>query len=60
MGKIADILQGRGQLDEALAMHLEGLPTAEAMGDLDIIALIKFSCARIRFQRDGWEKCGAH
>jgi hypothetical protein len=37
-------------------MHPEHLPTAEAMGDSDSIALIKFSCARIRFQRDGWEK----
>jgi hypothetical protein len=51
-----DILCGKSQLDEALAMHPEHLPTAEAMGDSDSIALIQFSCARIRFRRDGWEK----
>jgi tetratricopeptide (TPR) repeat protein len=56
MGRIADILQLRGHLGEALAMHLERLPTAEAMRDSDSIAQIKFSCAGIRLLRGGWEK----
>ena len=56
MGKIADILQARGQLDEALAMHSDRLAVAEAMGDIDSIAHVKFSRAAIRLERGGWEK----
>ena len=56
MGKIADILQARGQLDEALKMHSDRLGVAEAMGDIDSIAHVKFSCATIRLERGGWEK----
>ena len=48
---IADILMARGDLDGALALHLERLPTAEAMQDLDSIVHIKFSCAQIRLKR---------
>jgi esterase/lipase superfamily enzyme len=55
MGQIADILQARGQLDEALAIHSDRLPVAEAMGDIDSVAHVKFSCASIRLQRGGWE-----
>ncbi len=56
MGKIADILMARGQLDEALAMHSERLPIAEAMGDADSIAHIKFNRASIRLRRGDWDK----
>jgi hypothetical protein len=35
MGKIADILQARGQLDEALRIHQEeALPVYERLGDM--------------------------
>jgi len=56
IGRIADILQARGQLDEALSMHLERLPIAEATGDPDNVAHIKFRCAGIRLLRGGWKK----
>jgi tetratricopeptide (TPR) repeat protein len=52
-GKIADILHARGDLDAALAMHAERLPVAEAMGDIDSIAHIRFSMAMIHGGRDG-------
>ena len=60
MGYIADILQARGQLDEALAMHFDRLAVADAMGDIDSIAHVKFCCAEIRLERGGWEKGEAH
>jgi hypothetical protein len=50
-GKIADILQARGQLDEALVLHAQRLPVAQAMGDIDSIAHIRFSMARLRLER---------
>jgi len=56
MGQIADILQARGQLDEALDMHSERLAVAEAMGDIDSVAHIRFRCALIRLDRGGLEK----
>ena len=34
MGKIADILQARGQLDEALKIRKEELPVYERLGDV--------------------------
>ncbi|MCP3972747.1 MAG: hypothetical protein GY717_20985 [Rhodobacteraceae bacterium] len=57
-GKIADILQMRGNLDGALAMHLERLATAEAMQDLDGMVHVRFSCAQIRLQRGDHEQGG--
>jgi hypothetical protein len=54
MGKVAEILHARGQLDEALAIHSGRLPLAEAIGDIDSIAHIRFSSASIRLQRGGW------
>jgi tetratricopeptide (TPR) repeat protein len=56
MGRIADILQAKGQLDAAMAMQLDRSPIADEMGDAEIIAHIKFSCAGIRLQRGGWAK----
>lgn len=49
-GRIADILEARGQLDEALALHEERLPVAERMGDIDSIAHIRYSTARLRLR----------
>lgn len=52
MGQIADILQQRGETDEALRIHLEErLPVALAIKDLDSIAHLRFSCAQIRLSR---------
>ena len=56
MGKIADVLQARGQLEEALTMHSDRLAVAEAIGDIDSIAHVKFKCAALRLERGGWEK----
>jgi tetratricopeptide (TPR) repeat protein len=54
MGQIADILQQRGETDEALRIHLEErLPVAIQIQDMVLIAHIRFSCARIRMERDG-------
>jgi hypothetical protein len=53
-GKIADILVSRGQLDEALALHLERLPIAQEMQDIVNVAHTLFSCAQIRLA------CGDH
>ncbi|MGE0680185.1 MAG: CHAT domain-containing protein [Candidatus Binatia bacterium] len=57
MGQIADILQQRGEMEEALRIHLEErLPTALVMQDLDSIAHIRFSCAQIRLsRRETWQ-----
>ncbi|MDS4015605.1 MAG: hypothetical protein RKP46_14835, partial [Candidatus Accumulibacter sp.] len=49
-GKIADILQARGQFAEALALHEKRLPVAERMRDLDSIAHIRYSTAALRLQ----------
>ncbi|HNN85709.1 MAG TPA: hypothetical protein PKL62_16315, partial [Accumulibacter sp.] len=49
-GQIADILQARGQLAEALALHEERLPVAERMRDIESIAHIKYSTAALRLQ----------
>ena len=57
MGKIADILQQRGDTEEALRIHLEEcLPTALQMKDSDMIAHIRFSCAALRLRRRGLEQ----
>ena len=54
MGKIADILQQRGETAEALRIQLEEvLPVAQALGDVDLIAHVRFSCARMRLARGG-------
>jgi phosphopentomutase len=40
MGKIADVLQARGQLDEALRIHQEELlPVYERLGDVHAKAI---------------------
>ncbi|WP_300454015.1 tetratricopeptide repeat protein [Accumulibacter sp.] len=49
-GQIADILQSRGQLAEALALHEERLPVAERLGDIELIAHIRYSTARLRLE----------
>ncbi len=57
MGKIADILQQRGETAEALRIQLEEvLPVAQALGDVDLIAHVRFSCARMRLARGGLEQ----
>jgi len=58
MGNIADILQARGQLDEALALHEECLPIAQWLGDIEVIAFLKYSRARIRLQRGDHQRGG--
>ncbi len=48
------ILEGRGETDEALRIHVEErLPIARSMNDASAIAHALFSCARIRIQRGG-------
>ena len=39
-------------------MHLERLPIAQEMKDIDFIAHIRFSCAQIRLDRGDHEKGG--
>jgi hypothetical protein len=57
MGKIANILEARGELDEALRIHLEErLPVAQRMQNRSSIAHIRYCCARIRLARGGWEQ----
>ena len=57
MGKIADILESRGELEEALRIHLEErMPVARAIDDPDMVAYGLFSCARIRLARGDHEK----
>ncbi|MBL8422494.1 MAG: tetratricopeptide repeat protein [Candidatus Accumulibacter phosphatis] len=51
VGRIADILASRGQLDEALALHEQRLPVAERLGDIDSLAHIRYSMAALRLQR---------
>jgi tetratricopeptide (TPR) repeat protein len=51
LGDSADILQARGELDEALALHEQRLPIAQQMNNIEIIAHIKYSTASIRLQR---------
>jgi hypothetical protein len=50
-GKIADILQARGQLDEALRLHEARLPVALRLQDIDSLAHIRFCMAFIRLKR---------
>ena len=60
MGKIADILQQRGETDEALRIYLEEyLPPMQRLGDLDGVAHARFSCAQLRLKRGGWQQ-GEH
>ena len=48
MGKIADILQSRGELDEALRIRKEEqLPVYEKIGDIDSKALTLWKLAQI-------------
>ena len=54
-GSVADILQARGQLDEALALHEKRLPVAENMRDMDSIAHINFAMARLQLMRGDHE-----
>jgi hypothetical protein len=53
MGKIADILQARGQLEDALALHMERLLLLEQSGYIDEVAHVRFSLARIQLARGG-------
>jgi len=57
-GRIADILASRGQLDEALALHEQRLPVAERLGDIELIAHVKYSMASLRLQRGEHETGG--
>jgi hypothetical protein len=55
MGKIADILQARGQLDEALQYRMEELPIYEKLGaarDL-LVARTEQAITRLLRDRDG-------
>jgi hypothetical protein len=57
MGKIADILQQRGETDEALRMYTEEyMPVARLTQDMDLIAHSCFSCAQLRLDRGGLQK----
>lgn len=52
-GQIADILQARGQLDEALRIRQhEELPVLERLGDVRSIAITKGQIADIYFQQN--------
>jgi hypothetical protein len=52
MGRIADIMEQRGELDEALQIHLkERLPMVVRLRDVDSIAHIRSSCAQLRLAR---------
>lgn len=55
---VADILQARGELDEALSLHEQRLPIAQKMGDIDNLAHTRFSLARIRLQRGDHQSGG--
>lgn len=57
-GKIADILQMRGDLDGALTLHGERLDVAHEMQDAESIAHIQFSRAQIRLARNEHEGPG--
>jgi hypothetical protein len=57
-GRIADILQARGDLDEAFALHQERLPAFERLGDIDGIAHVRFATARLRLARGEHERGG--
>lgn len=57
-GRIADILQARGELDAALSLHDQRLPVAQQMSDIDSIAHIRYAMARIRLQRGDQETGG--
>jgi len=57
MGQIADILEQRGETDEALRIWMEDcLPVVERTGEIDLIAHIRFSCAKLRLARGGLEQ----
>ena len=58
VGRVADILASRGQLDEALALHEQRLPVAERLGDIDSLAHIRYSMAALRLQRGEHESGG--
>jgi len=54
MGRIADVLQQRGESEEALRIHLEErLPIALRMQDVDSIAHIRLCCAMLRVKASG-------
>jgi hypothetical protein len=57
MGQIADILQQRGETDEALRIYTdEYMPMARLAQDMDLIAHSCFSCAQLRLNRGGLQK----
>ena len=57
MDRIADILEQRGETEEALRIHIEErLPIATATKDLDMIGHVRFSCAHLRIVRGGLEQ----
>jgi hypothetical protein len=52
-GQVADILQARGQLDEALRIRLEEqLPVYERLGDVRSKAVTHFQIASLRLARN--------
>ena len=51
LGKIADILYDRGELDEALELHDANLPIAERLGDIEMLAFIRYARAAIHWRR---------
>ncbi|MEQ5869124.1 CHAT domain-containing protein [Sagittula sp. NFXS13] len=57
-GKIADVLAAKGNINAALDMHLSRLPDAKAMGYLDSLVHIRFSCARLRLDRGDHQREG--
>jgi hypothetical protein len=54
MGKIADILQARGELDQALKIHREEqLPVYERLGDVRERAVTLYKIAGVLLEGDG-------
>ncbi|MBL3552683.1 tetratricopeptide repeat protein [Rhodovulum sulfidophilum] len=57
-GNIAAGMAVQGDVDGALDMHLSRFPDATAMGDLDSLVHIRFSCAQLRLDRGDHETGG--
>ncbi|MFJ5561759.1 tetratricopeptide repeat protein, partial [Streptomyces sp. NPDC093250] len=54
-GQIADILQQRGEVDEALELLLKRLEVHEQLGDMDGIAAANWDLARINLSRQDFD-----
>ncbi|WP_435863450.1 hypothetical protein [Streptomyces prunicolor] len=54
-GKIADIFEQRGEVDEALELQLKRLEVNEQLGDMEGIAAANWDLARIDLSRQDFE-----